>query len=142
MILEVTDTRYLRDYVIWVRFNDGSAGEVDLANELDGPVFGPLRDKRLFRAVRVDPLLRTVAWPNEADLAPEFLAERLTQTGRHGRSGTCHSAIVVRSDYPAAERKAVSVREESPRYGARKKATKKSKATRTTPSLSSRPKVR
>ena len=120
MILEITDARYVRDYVIWVRFNDGSAGEADLADELDGPVFGLLRDKRLFRAVRVDPLLRTVAWPNEADLAPEFLAERLERGGR---------SMTARFGYPTAGRQAIAVREKRPRYGARRKATRKTKTT-------------
>jgi hypothetical protein len=36
--------KYRHDYVIWLRFNDGAEGEVDLANELEGEVFGPLKD--------------------------------------------------------------------------------------------------
>ena len=36
-------------------------------------MFGPLRDPAAFAGARVDPELRTVAWPNGADLAPEFL---------------------------------------------------------------------
>ena len=43
----VIDASYVRDYVVWIRFSDGVEGEVDLANELDGPVFEPLRDPRL-----------------------------------------------------------------------------------------------
>ena len=35
---------YVRDFVIWLRFSDGAEGEVDLAGELAGPVFEPLRD--------------------------------------------------------------------------------------------------
>jgi len=74
--------------------------------------------KRLFRAVRVDPLLRTVAWPNGADLAPEFLAERLERGGR---------SAAARFGYPTAGRHALAVLETPPRYGARRKATRKSK---------------
>jgi hypothetical protein len=38
-----------------------------------GPVFLPLRDPPAFAAVRLDPELRTIVWPNSADSAPEFL---------------------------------------------------------------------
>ena len=47
--------------VVWIRFSDGSEGEVDLGGELDGEVFEPLKDKRLFRAVTLHPEWHTVA---------------------------------------------------------------------------------
>ena len=77
MILHVTEVKYLHDYVLWVRFNDGAAGEVDLSLELEGEVFGPLQDKALFKTVKVDPFMQTVVWNNGADLAPEFLYDQL-----------------------------------------------------------------
>ena len=77
MILHVIDVKYVRDYVIWVKFNDGIDGEVDLLAELEGEVFGPLKDEELFKTVKVDPLLQTVVWDNGADLAPEFLYDNL-----------------------------------------------------------------
>lgn len=70
---DVDCVEYVRGYVLRVRFSDGVEGEVDLANELSGPVFRPLRDTALFAQARVHPELRTVVWPNGADLAPEFL---------------------------------------------------------------------
>lgn len=73
----VTDARYVRDYVVWVRFSDGIEGEVDLARELDGPIFQPLRDKSYFSLVRFEPELHTIVWPNGADIAPEFLYSRV-----------------------------------------------------------------
>jgi hypothetical protein len=76
-MINVVEVRYVRDYVIWVRFNDGLAGEVDLRDELDGPVFEPLRKLEAFRSVRLHPELHTLVWPNGADLAPEFLHERV-----------------------------------------------------------------
>jgi hypothetical protein len=89
MILHVKKAKYLHDYVLWVRFSDGVAGEVDLAGELDGEVFEPLKDIALFKAFRVDSELETIVWPNEADLAPEFLREKLRPAGEYvsGRSG-------------------------------------------------------
>jgi len=77
MFLHVVEAKYLRDYVIWLRFDDGAAGEIDLERELEGEVFGPLRDKRLFRSFRVDLELGTIVWDNGADLAPEFLYENM-----------------------------------------------------------------
>ena len=77
MILHVKEAKYLHDYVIRVRFNDGIEGEVDLEDELEGEVFGPLRDKRKFRSFKVDPILETIVWENGADFAPEFLHENL-----------------------------------------------------------------
>jgi Protein of unknown function (DUF2442) len=76
-MVHVVEARYTRDYVIWLRFNDGLAGEVDLRDELDGPVFEPLREIEAFRSVRLHPELHTIVWPNGADLAPEFLHERV-----------------------------------------------------------------
>lgn len=78
MILHVTEAKYLRDYVVWLRFNDGAVGEIDLRNELEGEVFGPLRDQRKFKQFKVDPELETIVWENGADLAPEFLYEHMT----------------------------------------------------------------
>ena len=73
----LVEARYVRDYVIWVRFSDGLVGEVDLRDELDGPVFEPLRQLSMFQCVRLHPELHTISWPNGADFAPEFLHERL-----------------------------------------------------------------
>lgn len=77
MILHVTEARYLHDYVVWLKFNDGAEGEVDLADELDGDVFGPLNDIGLFKSLKVDPVMETIVWKNGADFAPEFLYENM-----------------------------------------------------------------
>jgi hypothetical protein len=77
MIPRVIDVAYVRDFTLRLRFADGVAGEVDLAGELDGPVFEPLKDRNYFQQVQVNPELHTVVWPNGADFAPEFLYERV-----------------------------------------------------------------
>jgi hypothetical protein len=73
----VLSASHVRDYTIRIRFADGSEGDVDLAGELEGPVFLPLRDLDYFRQFRVDPELHTLVWPNGADFAPEFLHSRI-----------------------------------------------------------------
>jgi len=70
---KLVKANYVRDYRIHVAFDDGTEGELDLEDELWGPVFEPLKDKRVFRAFRLDPELCTIVWPSGADLAPEFL---------------------------------------------------------------------
>ena len=77
MLSHIVDARYLHDYVIWVRFDDGAEGEVDLSAELHGPVFEPLRTVECFRQFAIHPELRTLVWPNGADFAPEFLRASL-----------------------------------------------------------------
>ncbi len=79
-MVDVVEARYVRDHVIWLRFEDGAEGEVDLSSDLWGPVFEPLRDPEYFRTFVVSPDLGTVSWPNGADFAPEFLYERLRVT--------------------------------------------------------------
>jgi len=82
MILHVVEARYERDYVIHLTFNDGAEGFVDLAGELYGEMFAPLKDLERFKAFRVDPELNTVVWENGADFAPEFLHDHLLVTAR------------------------------------------------------------
>ena len=76
MYYNVIATKHVRDYVVWVKFEDGTEGEVDLASELWGPVFEPLKSVEYFAQVAVAEYA-TIAWPNGADIAPEFLYERV-----------------------------------------------------------------
>jgi len=75
MTPRVIKAHYVRDYVLHLRFADGSEGDVDLESELHGEVFEPLRDPAYFRQLQVRPDLGTIVWPNGADFAPEFLYE-------------------------------------------------------------------
>lgn len=78
-MLHIKSAKYVSDYIIWVAFDDGTSGEVDLDGVLHGPVFEPLKNLSTFQKVTVDPELETVIWPNGADLAPEFLKELLNK---------------------------------------------------------------
>ena len=42
-MIKVIEAKYVRDYVIWIKFSDGIEGEVDLRDELFGEVFEPIR---------------------------------------------------------------------------------------------------
>ncbi len=76
MFMHVTQARYCGDYKVWVAFNDGAEGEIDLSSELYGELFEPLKDKEFFRSFTLEG--HTLSWSNGADFAPEFLREQLS----------------------------------------------------------------
>jgi len=77
MIPHVIKAECKGGYRIWLRFNDGSEGVVDLKDELYGEMFEPLKDINKFKSFQVDPELETLVWENGADFAPEFLRDYL-----------------------------------------------------------------
>jgi len=77
MIPRVAEARYVQDFVIHLRFTDGAEGDVDLRDELYGEMFEPLKDRALFQQFSVHPEFHTLTWPNGADVAPEFLYEKV-----------------------------------------------------------------
>ena len=77
MLVHVVDARYVAGHTLWLRFDDGVEGEVDLSSEIHGEVFEPLKEVEYFRRFQVHPEFRTIVWPNGADFAPEFLRASL-----------------------------------------------------------------
>ena len=80
MDYDVLEARYVRAYIVWLKFRDGTSGEIDLGPELWGEVFEPLKDLAFFRQFKVDPECETLVWPNGADFAPEFLHDNIKVT--------------------------------------------------------------
>jgi Protein of unknown function (DUF2442) len=77
MVPRITEMKYLSGYRVWLKFEDGKEGEVDLKDELWGEVFEPLKEVDRFKAVRLDRELNTIRWETGADFAPEFLYAKL-----------------------------------------------------------------
>ena len=71
MFLHVTEAHHVGSHRIYVTFNDGTRSEIDLSGSLDGPIFEPLRDVEYFKSFSI--IGHTLAWPNGADFAPEYL---------------------------------------------------------------------
>lgn len=79
MPIDVVECRTAGGHRLWLRFDDGTAGEVDVAAlVLFRGVFAPLAEPEEFAKVRVDPDLGTVVWPSGADLDPDVLHARIT----------------------------------------------------------------
>lgn len=70
-IPKVTAVEVRPPFGLHLTFNDGLTREVDLADELWGPMFESLRDPAFFAKVTVDH--GTVVWPNGVDLDPLVL---------------------------------------------------------------------
>ena len=77
MTPKLSKAEYIEGYKIKVSFEDGAVGIIDLDGDLWGEVFEPLKDLSNFRAFKFDPELQTIVWPTGADLAPEYLYERV-----------------------------------------------------------------
>lgn len=75
MFLHVRTVKYLEAYRLWLEFNNGESGEIDLNHALYGEVFEPLHDLALFATAAIDAEMETVTWANGADLAPEYLLD-------------------------------------------------------------------
>ena len=78
MLYDIVEVQYRNGYTLFLRFEDGTKGEVDLSAELVGPVFGPLHNIEQFKTFTL--AYHTLTWPNGADFAPEFLRERIAAT--------------------------------------------------------------
>ena len=73
MILHILDAELAGPTSLSVTFSDGCDATVDLRPLLSGPMFEPLLDPAMFAKFTLDPICKTVCWPNGADLAPEAI---------------------------------------------------------------------
>lgn len=74
----ITDVRPLPEYRIWLRFDDGAEGVVDLSDLVGKGVFAAWEDPSYFEEVFVNPESRTVTWPGGIDLDPDVLYHDVT----------------------------------------------------------------
>jgi hypothetical protein len=70
---QVVDARYLGGHTVWLRFDDGVEGQVELAAALRSPALRRLREASDFSRFDVDG--GTLVWPGGLDIAPERLYE-------------------------------------------------------------------
>ena len=79
MLKDIIEVRPLDGHRLFLRFEDGVEGEVDVAKMIcfEG-VFAPLVDRVEFSKVRANEDTGTVCWPNGADLDPDVLYSCVT----------------------------------------------------------------
>lgn len=78
MLHDVVEARAIAPHRVFLRFDDGTSGELDLNRLIafDG-VFAALTSPERFAELRINPDTGTISWPNGADIAPETLYEAL-----------------------------------------------------------------
>ncbi|GMO12935.1 MAG: hypothetical protein Ta2A_23350 [Treponemataceae bacterium] len=82
-MLGVTDFAIKDGYTVYVEFNDGQKGLVDLKETLEKDhreIIRELLDLEKFRAVKIE--FHTLSWDNGVDFAPEFLYEQIKIQGK------------------------------------------------------------
>lgn len=68
------------NYNIWIEFDDGLQGKVDLSKLVGKGVFSAWNSLEFFNSVHVDKRTDTVAWGDDIDLDPYVLREQLRKT--------------------------------------------------------------
>ncbi len=76
-VFKPIEVKALADYRLWLRYTDGTEGEVDLSHIAGRSVFAAWDDYRAFEKVhiRAD---GAIAWNDEIELCPDALYLRLT----------------------------------------------------------------
>ena len=72
-MLHIDAVESLGQHFLRLKFDNGVEKVVDARPILLGPVFHDLQRPEFFRQVSIDPVARTVVWPNGTDVAPEAL---------------------------------------------------------------------
>ena len=72
------------NYRVWVRFEDGAQGEVDLSHLAGRGVFKRWDDPAEFATVRIDPESGTLIWAGGLDVAPDRLYRDVTSVAGRG----------------------------------------------------------
>jgi hypothetical protein len=78
----VTSVKPAENFRLWVEFQDGTAGVVDmnsLVHGADAGVFAGLSDPVQFAEAFVE--YGVVTWPGEVDLAPDAMYQAIKESG-------------------------------------------------------------
>ena len=70
LLPELVEVKARDGFRIWVRFDDGVSGEIDLSDHVGKGVFKAWDDPEFFKGVYVNPD-RAIAWSEEIDMCPD-----------------------------------------------------------------------
>jgi hypothetical protein len=88
MLYDVVEVEARKGFRVWVRFEDGLQGEVDLSRLAGKGVFRRwVDDPSEFAQVSVDPESGTIVWPGGLDVAPDRLYADVAEAA--GKTASC-----------------------------------------------------
>ncbi len=71
------------NYKLWLLFDDGICGEVDLKKLVGKGVFSAWNSVEFFNSVYIDKKTDTVAWSEDLDLDPYVLHDQIISEKKH-----------------------------------------------------------
>ena len=77
MFPKLLEIKPLANYTLWLKYDDGTVGEVDLTELTEKGVFKKIKDKAFFKQVYIDKETDAVAWNEDLDLCPDSLFLKL-----------------------------------------------------------------
>ena len=74
MLYDIIGVKVIKDYTLYLHFEDGTQGEVDISKIIPFKgIFSKLQNKEYFSTVYVNHELGTIVWDNGADISPSYL---------------------------------------------------------------------
>ncbi len=85
MMHTITECRAESNYTLWLRFDDGLEGNVNLGDLVLTESYRALSDEDIFSRVAIDPVANVVTWGGGIKLDPEVLYRDLASTTHAAR---------------------------------------------------------
>ena len=76
-MFKLVEVKALPDYRLWIRYENGIEGEVDLSHLVGRGVFKAWEDQEVFQPVHVSPS-GAPSWGDDIDLCPDALYLQIT----------------------------------------------------------------
>lgn len=74
---KIVNCKPLANYRVWIKFDDGLEGTVDLSELVGKGVFKAWYSEDFFNSVQIDPISKTLTWGENIDLDPYVLREKI-----------------------------------------------------------------
>ena len=75
MLPDLLQAHYAGEYKITLTYSDGTAGTIDLRDELSGPIFEPLKDFSIFKKFQIRSEFGTIEHAKQAQGKLDFSYE-------------------------------------------------------------------
>ena len=77
MISKPIAVKALENFYLWIQFEDGIEGTIDLSPLTQKGIFHVLRDPSIFSSVYIDKISKAIAWDSELEICPDSIYLKL-----------------------------------------------------------------